>query len=420
VIRATVPAVLREEPQFRLLFAGQALSVLGDRITFVALPFAVLAAGGGLGEVSLVAGAQAFPFFVFSLLAGVVADRRDRRAIMIVSDLVRLLCQLVAGVLLLSGSAEPWQLALLALAYGSADAFFTPAMVGVMPQVVGPVHLQAANALRGLSMSTGLVAGPALAGLLIALFGAGAALLFDAATFAVSIALLARLRPRAVERIEGPPPNLLQGLREGWQEVRSRSWVWTSLGGMSAYHVVVLPSVFVLGPVLMASEYDGAASWAIVVATFGAGSIVGDVLMLRWRPKRAVRASALCLIVASTQAAIIGSGLPIAGIAILEGLSAICVTGFFTLWETSLQEHIPEASLSRVVSYDMFASVGLLPVGAALAGPVAERFGLQETLLGMSAVGILAALAVFCVPSVRRLERGVTVQPTTGPKIVSL
>src|SRR3954452_12280560 len=90
---ARIPAILREEPQFRRLFAGQALSVIGDRLTFVALPFAVLASGGGLTEVGLVAGATTLPFVLFTLAAGVWADRLDRRRIMIISDAGRLPAQ---------------------------------------------------------------------------------------------------------------------------------------------------------------------------------------------------------------------------------------------------------------------------------------------------------------------------------------
>src|SRR3954466_1337714 len=102
---ARMPAVLREQPQFRLLFWGQALSIIGDRGTFVAMPFAVLAAGRGTKEVGLVAAAQTLPFLVFSLAAGVWADRIDRRTIMIVSDVTRLGCQAVAGGLLVAGTA---------------------------------------------------------------------------------------------------------------------------------------------------------------------------------------------------------------------------------------------------------------------------------------------------------------------------
>src|SRR4051794_33969279 len=100
-----MPAVLREHRQFRLLFFGQALSRIGDRITFVALPFAVLETGAGATEVGLVAAATTIPFFLFSLAAGVWADRVDRRTLMLGSDIVRLICQTAAGALLVADAA---------------------------------------------------------------------------------------------------------------------------------------------------------------------------------------------------------------------------------------------------------------------------------------------------------------------------
>jgi MFS family permease len=407
---ARLPAVLRDHRQFRLLFAGQSLSLIGDRITFVALPFAVLATGVGAAEVGFVIGATTLPFLLFSLVAGVVADRLDRRALMLASDVIRMCCQLAAGGLLVAGAAEWWHLAAIGFVYGSADAFFQPALYGLMPEIVPPEQLQSANALRGLLDSTGLLAGPALAGLLVVGLGAGGALLADALTFLASIACLLAMRREAPERLaelagEAEDPGLLGGLRSGWHEVRTRSWVLSMLLGLAVYHVVVLPSVFALGPVLAERELDGAASWAIISAAFGAGAIGGQLLLLRWRPRRAILASASCLLVASCQAAIIGSGLPVWAIAALEAATAVCVTAYFTLWETSVQEHIPAEAVSRVGSYDMFVTAGLMPFGTILAGVASEAVGLQETLIAMSVIGVLVAACILTVPSVRRLAR---------------
>src|SRR6478609_4942597 len=175
-----VPEVLRTEPQFRLLFFGQVLSLVGDRIMLVALPFAVLEAGGSLGAVGLVVTAQLLPFLVFALIGGVVSDRGDRRRVLITSDVARLVVQLAGGLLLVTGAATPLALGLLAALYGTADAFFQPAFTGLLPQTVShPGQLQPANALRGLSFSVASIAGPAIAGVLVATSGAGAAMLFD-------------------------------------------------------------------------------------------------------------------------------------------------------------------------------------------------------------------------------------------------
>ena len=399
-----IPAVLREERQFRLLFLGQALSVVGDRMTQVVLPFAVLSIGGSVADVGLVAAAGFLPFIVLGIIGGVIADRIERRRILVASDAVRLVSQGVAGILLVSGQAEVWHLAVLTAVFGAADSFFSPAFSGLMPLTISePHYLQPANALRGLSFSTGSIVGPALGGILVATLGEGGALLVDAGTFGVSIACLLALRPRVVER--GDPEPFAADLRGGWREVRSRSWVWSFLLAMVVYHVIVLPSIYVLGPVLMKDELNGATSWAIITVAFGLGSIVADVFLLRWHPRFALRAAAIALIFASCQAVIIGSGLPILAIAAVEFLAAIGVSAFFTLWETSLQEHIPEQSLSRVSSYDYAASAGMMPIGMVVAGPVAEAVGIHETLAGMSVIGIVAALGCLSVRSVRDLPR---------------
>jgi MFS family permease len=406
--------VLREEPQYRLLFGGQVLSILGDRVMMVVLPFAVLAVGGSVGDVAIVSAAQFLPFAVLALPAGVWADRLDRKKILIASDVTRFSCQLAAGILLVTGTAHVVHLALLAALYGAADAFFAPAFTGLLPGTVSPINLQPANALRGLSFSTSSIVGPVLAGFLVAFAGPGGAFLFDAGTFAVSIACLVPIRPRVAAQVlhdEDPGASttrFLSSLKEGWTEVRSRPWVTSFLGGMAGYHVIVLPAIFVLGPVLAAEELDGARSWAIITAGFGVGCVLGDVLLLRWRPRFALRVASLMLIGASCQAAFIGSGLGEWAIAGLEVLAGVCVTGTFTLWETSLQEHVPDRALSRVSSYDYLTSAGLIPLGNLLIGFVTVAIGLHHALLAMTILGVAAAVAVASVPAVRRLPRADT------------
>ncbi|MEV6523787.1 MFS transporter [Longispora sp. NPDC051575] len=402
-MRIPWPAVLREERQFALLFAGQAWSSLGDRVTFVALPFAVLSIGGSAADVGWVIAAATVPFLLFTLVGGVWADRLPRHRVMLVSDIVRCGTQVVAAVLLFTGDARVWHLVALMGIFGTADAFFSPAMSGLVPLTVSPERLQEANALRGFVMSAGLVAGPAVAGGLVVVFGPGGALAVDALTFAVSAVYLARLRPRAGTVEEAG--DFLAELRDGFRAVRTRSWVWSTLTAAAVYHLVVLPSVFVLGPVLAERELGGAKGWAVVVAAFGVGSIVGDVIAMRWRPARPLLVAAAALTVASCQALIIGGAGSLAVIAVLEGVTGVAVALFFTLWETALQTHIPEGSLSRVTSFDLLVTVGSMPVGMALAGPAADAFGLHPTLMVMTLVGVPSALALFAVRGVRRLGR---------------
>ncbi|MFJ5927496.1 MFS transporter [Kitasatospora sp. NPDC092948] len=400
-----IPEVLRVERQFARLFVGQSLSVLGDRVSFVALPFAVLSIGGSTADVGLVTAAGLLPVLVFMLVGGVWADRIPRQRIMLVSDLVRCAVQTAIAVLLLTGTARVGVLALLMVVFGVADAFFLPASTGLLPLLVSGERLGEANALRGFVHSAGLVIGPVLAGGLVALAGPGGALLVDAVSFAASAAVLARLGAvggRAVgERAERL--GFLAELRVGWQQVRERSWVWSGMLAMAVYHVVVLPSVFVLGPVLAAREWGGAGAWAVVVTAFGLGSIVGDVCAYRLKPARPMAVAAVAMAVASCQALIIGSGAPVAVIALLEACTGVGVSLCFVLWETSLQVHIPEQVLSRVSSYDQLIAVALMPLGLVLAGPLADGIGVHRTLFGMTALAVPAALVLLALPAVRKL-----------------
>src|SRR5919204_896259 len=404
-VQRGLPASLREPGPFRLLFWGQALSVVGDRITPVAIAFAVLGLGSTT-DLGLVMAAGGVPFLLFALAGGVWADRVGRRRVMLASDVARAASQALVATLLLTGSAEVWMLAALSFVYGVSAAVFMPALVGLIPQTVPPARLQEANALLALTRSVANIAGPAIAGVVVTTAGSGEAIAVDAGTFVVSALCLARLRPlpAAAGADDGPEP-FLAGLRAGWREVRSRAWLGWGLVAMSTYHVFVLPAVFVLGPTLANRDLDGASSWATIVACFGVGSVVGNVVALRLPLPRPVFMAAVALVGASTQAVIIGSGLGTAAIAALELVAGVCVALFFTLWDLSIQEQIPSRAVSRVSAYDFSVSVGLMPLGMAVCGPIADAIGLQATLRWMSAVGVLAALVWVLQPSVRALRR---------------
>jgi MFS family permease len=405
-VQVHMPPTLRASGGFRLLFAGQALSVVGDRMMAVAIAFAVLAIGDAT-DLGIVLAASGIPFALFAIAGGVLSDRVGPRRTMIASDVIRTICQAAVAILLLTGAAEVWMLVIASAVYGACAAIFMPALMGLIPQTVPPERLQEANALLGFTRSIANVAGPAIAGVVIALGGPGDVIAIDALTFAVSAACLIALRPGAIAAGEAPDEeeDFVARLRTGWNEVRARSWLTVGLGAMAAYHVFVLPAVFVLGPVLAARELDGASSWATIVACWGIGTALGNVLALRLRISRPVMIAAIALVGASTQGVIIGSGLGTAGIAGLEVIAGVASSLFFTLWDTSIQEQVPPHAISRVSSYDFSVSLGLMPIGMAVAGPIAAAAGLHATLVGLGVLGMLAALAWLAVPDVRRVRR---------------
>ena len=269
-----------------MLFFGQAISLLGDGMVGVALAFAVLDLTGSIGDLGLVFAARTIPMVVFLLVGGVFADRLPRRAVMLNADVARLVTQGTIAVLLISGRAQIWQLVLTQAVYGTATAFFNPASTGLIPSVVSPGRLQQANALRALAMASGSVAGPALAGILVAAASPGWALAVDAASFGVSAVFLALLHLPPHERV--PVKPFLHELGEGWREVTSRSWVWSILAfaGLANMAGNVF---FIVGAYVAKTELGGAGSWALISSAFGLGAVAGGIVVLRMKARHPLK-----------------------------------------------------------------------------------------------------------------------------------
>jgi MFS family permease len=393
--------VLRER-EYRLLFIGQAVSLLGDGMVNVALAFAVLELTGSASELGLVLAARMVPLVGFLLAGGVMADRLPRRTVMVAADLVRLASQGAIAALLIAGEAHVWQLAALSAVTGSATAFFNPASTGLMPAVVSPGRLQQANALRGLAMAAGQIAGPAFAGILVAGAGAGWALAVDAATFGVSVVFLARLRVPVMERLE--VRSVLADLREGWDTFRSYTWLWTFVAAAAIGNFVNAASG-VLGPLVAKESLGGATAWALIVSALGVGSLAGGVLALHVEPRRPMLVATLSLFVFAPPLAMLALALPAVWIALASLIAGVGLMISNTLWETTLQQHVPAEALSRVSSYDWFGSLAFQPLGFAIWGPVAELAGVSTTLWVAFALQIGTVLVLLPVPSIRRLRR---------------
>jgi MFS family permease len=392
--------VLRRR-DFRLLFAGQGISVLGDRMVAVALAFAVLEVGGSASAVGLVLASATLPLVGSVLIGGVVADRTSRRAVMITADLVRLASQGATATLLIAGTAEVWTLALFAGVTGAATGFFNPASTGLLPEVVPPDELQPANALRATAISTGEIVGPLLAGVLVAAAGAGWAIAVDAATFAVSALCLWRLRVPA--RAARESASFLSDLSDGWDAFRGIRWVWTFVAYFALVNML-WAAWSALGPVVADRELGGAAAWGVVLGSFGVGALFGSLLATRAKPRRPLVLVALTEALFALPLAFLAAGVPTALLASGAFLSGAGMMLGMSVWESTLQRHVPAESLSRVASYDWFGSFAFYPLGLAIWGPVAGAIGISTALwlaFGLFAVAVVSLLAL---PDTRRMR----------------
>ncbi len=395
--------VVLREPNFRRLFLGRTTSLIGDGMAPVAIAFAVLDLTGSATDLGLVLAAHSIVLISLVLVGGVVGDRVSPRLAMLGADLTRTVSMAIVAALLLTGVAEIWQLAVLYAIDGAATAFFNPASTAIVPSIVPGPRLQEANALLNISRHAGKVAGPALAGVLLALGSPGTALAFDAATFAVSAACLLGVRaPRL--RAAGDTDPFFSELRHGWREFSSRSWMVAVILSAAISNAVFFPIWQVLGPTVANDSLGGSSAWALIAALWGFGGLLGGVLALSVRPRYPLLVGEgsiiligvpLLLLAIPTGTGVIAAGALISGAAV--GLGEV-------LYETVSAQHIPPESLSRVLAYDWFGSLALEPLGLALIGPLAAGVGTSTTLwLGAAAV-TLCQSAVLLVPSLRRLE----------------
>ena len=392
-----------EERNFRLLWLGQTGSTIGDGLTFVALAFAVLSIGGTATDIGIVFVAFFLPNVIFLLAGGVWADRLPRNLVTLTSDAVRAIVQISLAVLLVTGSAQVWMLVIATALHGAASAFFVPASTGLMPQVVSPGRLQQANALMALSRGAAFIVGPALSGLLVAAGGPGLVFGIDAVTYVLSIVTLALLR---IERPAQPAERatFIHELVEGWREVRSRDWLLTSLVAFGVSNAA-MGSFFVLGPVILNAQPTGPAEWGFILTIGALGALIGGAVALRWKAARPLLVGFAVMLVGATRTLALIPPMPALVIALTALATMAAITISNTLWETVLQQRIPQAALSRVSSYDWMVSLAFQPLAFVIIGPLADTIGNVQTLLLASAVALAANLGVLLIPSVRNMRR---------------
>jgi MFS family permease len=391
-----------EERPFRLLWLGQTTSALGDAVVGVAFAFAVLELGGSAGDLGLVLASATASRVLFLLVGGVWADRLPRRLVMLYADGVRAAVQGIVAVLLLTGTAEIWHLAVGGFVSGAASAFFLPAALGLVPDTVPGERLQQANATMALSRNITDIGGPAASGVLVALTAPGWVFALDAITYAVSTLTLTRLHvpPGSALAVRG---TFLADLRDGWREVTSRSWLLVGLAADGVANVG-MAAFYVLGPVVANDELGGAADWGLIVTAGAVGGLLGSVLALRVRPDRPLLVSYALLSLASLQLFGLVPPLPAVAIALASVLTYFGISFANSVAETAQQQHVPRAALSRVSSYDWLISLALRPLAYALVGPAVALAGRDGVLLGAAALILAAAGGALSVPSVRSLR----------------
>jgi MFS family permease len=413
----SVPARLRAvsllrpfaDRDFRVFWLGENVSVLGDQFHFIALAWLTLqltGSGLALGGVLM---AAAIPRAVFMLFGGAISDRRQPKMVILATNALRAVVVGILAALVLTGRAELWHVAVMAVVFGTVDAFFYPAIGSFLPLLVPGEGLPAANALfQATNQLLGLI-GPALAGLTIAIIGTGPAFALDSGSFvfaAVAIVLvrggLRAATPRPTEAANATDasaqlqPGILTTIREGARYAFRDPGLRALLLLSTALNFAITGPVSVGLPWLSANRFDaGSAGFGLMVSGFGAGALIGAIVAGSVGPIRHLGRWVLGV------AAILGLGLGAIGLApsvpvvtlllLAMGLGAGFINVSVVSW---IQQRTDPGMLGRVMSMMMLGSVGLAPLSLVLTGALID---VQPTLVYLGAGAIILASVAAAV-----------------------
>jgi MFS family permease len=391
---------------FKLLWIGQGTSLLGDQFFMIALPWLVLKLTDDPLALGVVLALIGIPRALFMLVGGAVTDRYSPRAVMLISDILRLILTSLLTLMILEGWLQIWVLYVMAFIFGVISGFFSPASGAIMPLVVRSDELVIGNSIyQGTAYLTNFI-GPMLAGGLIALFahrtmaqgnaemiGIAVAMAIDALTFLVSVVTLILMRWQGIQKPQVKASgNMLASIREGIKFLWRDDLLRTMFLLMVAANFLFAGPLLVGIPVLADSRLQGgAAAYGILMGAYGGGNLLG-ILMTNYVLKVIGRRMAAFIVgvIAS-----FGVGLILMGVV---GTTSVAFLILFTLGIgngvlaitliTFIQRQSPKEMLGRVMSLVMLAAVGLVPVSQALTGML-----IKMNLTGLFAVtGILMLL----------------------------
>jgi len=300
-------------------------------------------------------------------------------------------------------------------AEGTGEAFFTPALTALTPQMAPPGQASDANALIGLASYTARIGGPALAGILVAALGPAVVVAIDAASFGVSVLSLALLRMPPARAVAASP---LRDLADGWAAFRTRPWLLLTTLQYTLFNLFTWAPYLLLGPILARDYLGGARAWGIVVTALAAGSVGASLVLVGRRPRRPLVVSTAgafgyplpCLLLALHAPLI-----PVAGAALAAGAGS-AVSG--TFWATTLQQDVPPELQARATAFSLTGSFALGGSAYAVIGPAAAVLGPRPLLAFAAVYGLASPAVLLALPAIRRGPRapaGMTKGDGPGP-----
>ncbi|TWE12383.1 MFS transporter [Rudaeicoccus suwonensis] len=394
--------VLRER-NFRWFFLSRSINTIGGMMTPVTIAFAVLTIDNSPQALGIVVTAEMGMNVLCLLFGGVIADRLPRRTVMQTCYLVMAAVQLTLVTLLAGGWATVLWMSLLGAVAGGASAFSMPAQQGLIPQLVAREHLQQADSLMSFVRNGATFIGPVIGTLLVASLGLELALAVDGASFLVAAALLARVMLPPAARAA---TSLFGQLREGWNEFRSRSWLWVVVLAFGVLNAIQIGVWVVVGPTVAKNNPSlGISGWGIVLGAEAIGMLVMSVVLMRVHIHRLLLDGMAGVSLIAIPLLLLGIHPHTVPLAVAAFVGGAGTQVFSTAWTVAMMERIPSAVLSRVSSYDMLGSFIAIPVGTMAFGYLASHVQIRPLLIIAGSCYAVVALSTLLVPSVRSLTR---------------
>ena len=395
---------------FRFLWAGMSVSLIGDGIYLIAIALQVYSMSARPSALALVGLAWTAPMVVVLLLSGVLSDRLERRRLLLAADGVRFVAIGMMGILTLTGHVLLWHLMALAAVYGAGEALFYPAFSSLVPDLVvgDQARVQANSLAQFMRPFAQTMLGPAIGGFLVEGLGAGTAFLVDAGTFAFSAVMVFLIRARGRPAQDGEATSATQDLIDGIRYVRRHTWLLVAMLAATVNLLFFWGPFEVLVPFVVKEILGGSgAELGLIFAAGGAGAVATALVMgQRPLPRRplTVMYGSWCL----ATFALVGFGVAdeLWPMYLVSAASSSCMTILMIVWTTLMQRMVPRRYLGRVSSLDWMLATAGTPASYALTGPVSSALGAQATLVAAGSVGaVVVILAAAVVPGARAPER---------------
>jgi MFS family permease len=395
---------------FAFLWTGMTVSMIGDGIYLVAIAWQVLQIENRPGALALVGIAWSLPQVVLVLASGALADRFDRRVLMISGDVIRLLAIGTLGILSLNGQLTIPLLLGFVFVYGAGQAVFQPSFQSITPTIVPDDLLVQANSLAQLVRPFAMtLVGPLVGGALVAAFSAGVAFLVDATTFAFSALMILLMRTRHQPKTaDAESSSFLTEIGEGLRYVRKTRWLVIAMVAATVSLLAVWGPWETLVPVVVKNDLGGKAiSLGLVFGAGGVGAVVAAAFFGQRGslPRKPVTAMYLAWAIG-----MFGT----AGFGLVTSVWQAMIVAFFTegsiaylvvVWVTLVQRLVPARLLGRVFALDWMISTMGVPLSFAITGPTAEAIGWDATLILAGLLGGSVTIAFMFVRGARDPER---------------